>query len=128
MVTSRSAYGCTNRFKKESNIYFHKFPDNASLKKTQIPVLKRKDFLSSKRSVICSQHFKPSDFVCSPDDFKPRLKSDSVPSIFNFPKHLQKPVKSNRKPPKKRNYRALIIEKTGPSHQNQQQELTVKQS
>ena len=100
MVTC-CAYGCTNRFKKESNIHFHKFPENASLKKSWIAALKRKDFSPSKNSAIYSKHFKPSDYVCSADDFKPRLKPNSVPSILNFPEHLQKPVKPNRKPPKK---------------------------
>ena len=104
MVNSSSAYGCSNRYVKDSNIHFHKFPlNNPTLNKSWIVALKRDKFIPSKYSAICSQHFTPSDYVTDINDLKPRLKPDAIPSIFNFPDHLKNSKNQNkRKPPTKR--------------------------
>ena len=62
---------------------------------------KREHFTPSKYSHVCSEYFLPSDYVYSQHDLKPRLKPQSVPSIFKFPERLQ-PKKHQRKPPVKR--------------------------
>ena len=102
MVKSCSAYGCTNRFKKESNIHFHKFPiENPELCKSWTVALKRDKFTPSKYSFLCSEHFAISDYVSSVNDEKPHLNPCAIPSIFDFPERLKKIPKS-RKPPTKR--------------------------
>uniref|UniRef100_A0A7N8XID9 THAP-type domain-containing protein n=1 Tax=Mastacembelus armatus TaxID=205130 RepID=A0A7N8XID9_9TELE len=50
--------------------------------------LRRKDFVPSDLSVICSSHFKPEDFDRTGQTA--RLKEGVVPSVFSFPDHLPK--------------------------------------
>ena len=102
MVKSCIAFGCTNRFDKSKNIHFHRFPlENKDLCSRWVASTKREHFTPSKYSHICSEHFEPSDYVSSQHDLKPRLKPQSVPSIFQFPERLQ-PKKKQRKLPVKR--------------------------
>ena len=44
-------------------------------------------------SFVCSKHFKETDYVTPPGLPNPRLKRNTVPSIVDFPKHLQAPPK-----------------------------------
>ena len=46
-----------------------------------------------------NKYFVPSDYVTSPNDRKPRLRLEAIPSIFNFPERLKKPQKQPRKLP-----------------------------
>ena len=48
----------------------------------------RQNFMPTRFSFLCSFHFKSSDYISKTS--KPRLKMDAIPSIFSFPKHLQK--------------------------------------
>ncbi|RVE64489.1 hypothetical protein OJAV_G00126390 [Oryzias javanicus] len=52
--------------------------------------MRRKDFVVTEFSRLCSEHFKPDDFDRTGQII--RLREAVVPSIFNFPSHLQKPV------------------------------------
>lgn len=45
--------------------------------------MRRVDFVATKRSLLCSQHFKPHDFDMTGQIV--RLRADVVPSVFNFP-------------------------------------------
>ena len=89
---------------KGVQIAFHKFPlKNPELLKRWIHALKRSDFVPTKHSCICSEHFLPNDYnFCPPDkDFavhnhKPVLKFNAVPSLFVFNKETKK---TPRKPP-----------------------------
>lgn len=47
--------------------------------------LKRKDFIPTKASLVCSDHFREDDYVERPGLTKRMLKKDAVPSMFNFP-------------------------------------------
>lgn len=51
--------------------------------------MKRKNFTPTKSTKLCSAHFKPDDYsppvICGP----PRLKNTAVPSVFDYPDHLQ---------------------------------------
>lgn len=47
--------------------------------------MKRKDFVPTRASLVCSAHFTEDDYVKKPELTKKRLKNDAVPSIFNFP-------------------------------------------
>ena len=63
MMKSCAAYGCTNRFSKQGNISFRKFPLNdKNLCQKWIVVTKRIDFVPSKGTVLCSDHFSSTHF------------------------------------------------------------------
>ncbi|XP_047138924.1 THAP domain-containing protein 1-like [Hydra vulgaris] len=100
MVNSCAAYGCSNRYIKGGKKSFHKFPfQNSELCKKWIIALKRENFLPSKHTCICSDHFLESDYnYCIPDKknlildhyHKPILKCNAVPSVFVFSTNIQK--------------------------------------
>ncbi|XP_065675543.1 THAP domain-containing protein 1 B-like [Hydra vulgaris] len=100
MVNSCAAYGCSNRYIKGGTKSFHKFPlQNSELCKRWIVALKRENFLPSKHTCICSDHFLESDYnYCIPDKKnpsldhhqKPILKCNAVPSVFIFSTNIQK--------------------------------------
>lgn len=61
-----------------------------------VKALKRKDFVPTKASLVCSDHFREEDYVERPGLTKRMLKKDAVPSIFNFPvTHLGGDVSQN---------------------------------
>ena len=60
--------------------------------------MKRADWKPTKYSVLCAEHFTPADYVSMgvqsiEGQAKKYLKTDAVPSIFNFPEHLVKKTK-----------------------------------
>ena len=61
--------------------------------------MKRENFTPTKSSKICGDRFLLSDYYPGSRE----LRKTAVPSIFNFPDHLQKPVKTPRRPLLKRN-------------------------
>ncbi|CAM4547752.1 unnamed protein product [Leuciscus chuanchicus] len=85
MVQSCSAYGCKNRYQKDKNISFHKFPlARPDICGKWVSAIKRRNFKPTKYSNICSQHF-------TRDCFKHQcnnrvLKDNAVPSLFSFSK------------------------------------------
>lgn len=56
-------------------------------KKWEVAV-RRKGFVSSNSSVLCSEHFEADDFDSTGQIV--RLKNGVIPSIFSFPTHLQR--------------------------------------
>ena len=96
------AWDCTNRMKKDSGISFHRFPHkNPQLLQKWIQAIRRENWQPTQYSYICSKHFDDSCFVVRPEKSGHRLHEHAVPSIFNFPEHLQK-KDTKRKPPAKR--------------------------
>uniref|UniRef100_A0A2S2NZV2 THAP domain-containing protein 9 n=1 Tax=Schizaphis graminum TaxID=13262 RepID=A0A2S2NZV2_SCHGA len=97
MVISCAAFGCTNRQFKGNTIQFHRFP----LKRTEvlqkwIKEVRRKNFVPSKYSFLCSEHFLDSDYQIRPGATIKLLNENAIPSVFKgFPVHLQQslPVK-----------------------------------
>lgn len=61
-----------------------------------VKAIRRENWYPSKGSRICSQHFRESDYLFKPGSSRRLLKPDSVPSIFAFPKHLQKKFKKRK--------------------------------
>jgi len=115
MPTSCVAYNCRSRWTKTpgtvkiSNVVsFHRFPlRNKELLKKWIIAVRRKSWKPTNASFLCSKHFTPDCFYYSPSQFvqlngqRRKLRPDSVPSVFQFPKHLQNSNKK-RRPPLKR--------------------------
>uniref|UniRef100_A0A3B5AB60 THAP domain-containing protein 6-like n=1 Tax=Stegastes partitus TaxID=144197 RepID=A0A3B5AB60_9TELE len=86
-----AAYGCSNRRGVESRargITFHLFPKTRERRRKWELALRRKGFAAADRTVLCSEHFRSQDFDRTGQTV--RLRDGVVPSIFNFPAHLQK--------------------------------------
>lgn len=84
--------------------------NNENVNQKWIIALRRKNFIPSQWSRICSIHFIDSDYEIRPGTTKPCLKIDAVPSNFpSFPSYLQKPAKCPRKEPAKRNYTPMEV-------------------
>ena len=95
-----SAYGCSRKWKKEDKVHFHSYPlkDKHRLAKW-LAAIKRDNFKPTTTSRICGDHFITSDYHPGSRE----LKKSAVPSVFQFPEHLQKPELAPRRPPLKRN-------------------------
>ncbi|XP_062282556.1 THAP domain-containing protein 2-like [Scomber scombrus] len=90
-----AAYGCSNERNiqtRSSGITFHRFPKDNSLRRQWERAVKRKGFVASERSLLCSEHFKANDFDRTGQTV--RLRHGVKPSVFNFPSRLQKQVPS----------------------------------
>lgn len=84
---SCSAYGCTKRHCKGSDVNFFRFPfgDNVRLNQWLLNV-RRRNWSPSKSSRLCSTHFKEDQFFID-NEGKRRLKETAVPTIFVFQNH-----------------------------------------
>ena len=67
---------------------FLRFPKDGSIKRQWELAVKRKGFVATERSLLCSEHFKPDDFDRTGQTV--RLRHGVKPSVFNFPSHSQK--------------------------------------
>lgn len=76
----------------------HRLPQDLLLRKQWIFAMRRENFKPSKHARICSKHFTPDSFITCPWSSNKRLRSDAVPSIFNFPSHLIKKIVIRRPP------------------------------
>ncbi|KAI4878457.1 hypothetical protein NFI96_016351 [Prochilodus magdalenae] len=85
MVQSCSAYGCKNRYHKDKDVSFHKFPlARPDVCGKWVSAMKRSNFKPTKYSNICSQHFTKD---CFKQECNNRvLKENAVPSLFSFSK------------------------------------------
>ncbi|KAL0963221.1 hypothetical protein UPYG_G00351310 [Umbra pygmaea] len=85
MVQSCSAYGCKNRYHKDKNISFHKFPlARPDVCGKWVAAMRRNNFKPTKYSNICSQHFTKDCFKRECNNRV--LKENAVPSLFCFNK------------------------------------------
>ena len=99
MVKSGAAFNCTNRFEKSTEVKFHRFPlpkkdlckhwawPTLELAMHWVIATRRLTFTPNESSYICGNHFKKDDYIFSDSN---RLKPSAVPSIFEFPAHLNK--------------------------------------
>uniref|UniRef100_A0A8C9Z813 THAP-type domain-containing protein n=1 Tax=Sander lucioperca TaxID=283035 RepID=A0A8C9Z813_SANLU len=86
-----AAYGCSNRQSLKTRargITFHLFPKTGKMRRQWELALRRDSFVVSDRTLLCSEHFKSEDFDRTGQNV--RLKDGVVPTIFNFPAHLQR--------------------------------------
>ncbi|XP_058468913.1 THAP domain-containing protein 6-like [Solea solea] len=92
-----AAYGCSNRRclkTRTRGITFHLFPKTRERRRKWELALRRDSFAASDRTLLCSEHFRSEDFDRTGQTV--RLKDGVVPSIFDFPAHLQKSVATRR--------------------------------
>lgn len=91
-----SAVGCASRClpnSKLKGLTFHVFPTDENIKRKWVLAMKRLDVNAAgiwepkKGDVLCSRHFKKTDFDRSAPNIK--LKPGVVPSIFDSVSHLQ---------------------------------------
>ncbi|XP_059364611.1 THAP domain-containing protein 2-like [Carassius carassius] len=88
-----AAYGCTNARSLQTRtrgITFHKFPKCSERRRQWERALRREGFVANDRTLLCSEHFRNEDFDRTGQTV--RFKAGAVPSVFNFPAHLQRPV------------------------------------
>uniref|UniRef100_A0A8C9XEW3 THAP-type domain-containing protein n=1 Tax=Sander lucioperca TaxID=283035 RepID=A0A8C9XEW3_SANLU len=67
---------------------FLRFPKTGKMRRQWELALRRDGFVVSDRTLLCSEHFKSEDFDRTGQNV--RLKDGVVPTIFNFPAHLQR--------------------------------------
>ncbi|XP_049593194.1 THAP domain-containing protein 1 isoform X1 [Syngnathus scovelli] len=83
MVQTCSAYGCKNRYHKDKDISFHKFPlARPDICGKWVAAMRRNNFKPTKYSNICSQHFTKDCFKRECNNRV--LKENAVPSLFDF--------------------------------------------
>ncbi|XP_036708676.1 THAP domain-containing protein 6 isoform X2 [Balaenoptera musculus] len=108
MVKCCSAVGCASRClpnSKLKGLTFHVFPTDENVKRKWILAMKRLDVNAvdtwepKKGDVLCSRHFKKTDFDRSAPNIK--LKPGVIPSIFDSPSHSQEHSYSVMDSPKK---------------------------
>ncbi|CAH6884656.1 THAP domain-containing protein 6 [Phodopus roborovskii] len=96
MVKCCSAIGCTSRClpnSKLKGLTFHVFPTDENIKRKWVLAMKRLDVNAAgiwepkKGDVLCSRHFKKTDFDRSTPNTK--LKPGVIPSVFEVPFQLQ---------------------------------------
>ena len=83
----------TRNFYKGCGVKAHSFPlkDNNLLTKWLI-AMRREDFKIDNTLKNVGKHFKSSDYY----SYSKELLKSAIPSVFNFPAHLQKPEKDRR--------------------------------
>ncbi|XP_028317722.1 uncharacterized protein LOC114472608 isoform X1 [Gouania willdenowi] len=86
-LTSSSAAILTQAL-VESVVPGRRFPKTKERRRKWELALRRKDFSANNRTMICSEHFRREEFDRTGQTV--RLKEGVVPSIFNFPAHLQR--------------------------------------
>ncbi|XP_034043846.1 THAP domain-containing protein 1-like [Thalassophryne amazonica] len=98
-----AAVNCKNRQFKGCGRTFHLFPfSRPQVLAVWLANMKRDRWTPTRRSVICCDHFEAECFDLTGQTT--RLKQDAVPTIFQFPSHLKKITKPQRKPPKERTF------------------------
>ncbi|KAK7131474.1 hypothetical protein R3I94_016561 [Phoxinus phoxinus] len=85
-----AAINCTNRHSQRCSVHFFRFPlgDKSRLQKWLVNIRRHK-WNPTPSSRLCSVHFEDNCFFTS-NMGKVRLTTAAVPTIFSFPKHLQK--------------------------------------
>lgn len=100
MVKCCSAIGCASRClpnSKLKGLTFHVFPTDENVKRKWVLAMKRLDVNAAgiwepkKGDVLCSRHFKKTDFDRSTPNIK--LKPGVIPSVFDVPSQLQEKEK-----------------------------------
>ncbi|KAG8454623.1 hypothetical protein GDO86_001009 [Hymenochirus boettgeri] len=103
------AYGCYNRFFKGCKKQFFRFPMKDRKRLFDwIAAVRRKNWMPSGASRICSDHFTENDYMLRPGAQIPRLRLDAVPSVFDgFPEDLKERLRREKE---EKNRKRKILE------------------
>ena len=92
--SSCAIFGCINKFMKGGSISLHLFPKDPNLRSYWTQACRRQDWIPTKSSVVCSDHFHKNDYeVMKPGQKKPKLKPGAIPSRKRI-YHKGAPIKS----------------------------------
>jgi hypothetical protein len=72
----------------EIECFIFRFPKDPELCKQWVLATKRRGFIPSERSCLCSKHFEENAFEVG--GLRKKLKKDAVPTLFDFPTQSQK--------------------------------------
>ena len=61
-----AVFGCNSDSKKDKGVSWFRFPSEAGRNKTWLHYCKRKDFIPTKHSRICSKHFSDEQYSRNP--------------------------------------------------------------
>ena len=85
-----SIFGCTNRYIKGGRITFHHFPKDPDVRSHWIRASRRRDWIPSRFSSVCSEHFIRDDFKKTKHVQNKRLlKAGAIPSFKKWPESEQ---------------------------------------
>lgn len=98
MPTFCVAFGCTSTPGRDE-VAFHKFPQDRDIAAKWVAAIQREDFEPTNASVVCSKHFRDSDYTRSPSLTKSlgvpvkraRLNRGAVPSVFSYNTRVSPP-------------------------------------
>ncbi|XP_078739214.1 uncharacterized protein LOC144952600 [Lampetra fluviatilis] len=85
MPTTCAAFGCKSVVSKNNDISFHRFPLDPLRRREWVRRVRRINFVPSRHTSLCSKHFHSSCFDRTGQTT--RLRDNSLPSIFSFPKY-----------------------------------------
>ncbi|KAH0630573.1 hypothetical protein JD844_013763 [Phrynosoma platyrhinos] len=81
MVKSCCAINCNNKFSLGNNISFHRFPlGKKDVLKKWVWNIRRKNFTPTRHHVICSEHFRETDYLENVASGRRYLKPEAIPT------------------------------------------------
>uniref|UniRef100_A0A665UPZ4 THAP domain-containing protein 6-like n=1 Tax=Echeneis naucrates TaxID=173247 RepID=A0A665UPZ4_ECHNA len=95
------------------------FPKDNIFRRQWELAVKRKGFVPSERSLLCSEHFQAEDFDRTGQIV--RLRHGVKPSVFNFPSHFQKKVPSRTTQASRKAEESLPVDLPQHSHEAEPQ-------
>ncbi|XP_065303899.1 uncharacterized protein [Dermacentor albipictus] len=116
-----AAFGCANTGGRD-DVVFHRFPKDKKLAAQWVRAVRRDKFVPTKSTVLCSDHFRDSDYHRSLKTMRAigipiksaRLKLGVVPSIFSYKKNTSPPPKAAFAKRRKREILAELLENRAP--------------
>ncbi|XP_063152390.1 peroxynitrite isomerase THAP4-like isoform X2 [Candoia aspera] len=115
MASCCSVANCKNRRWRGAHVTFHRFPlTKESQLKKWIKNIGRPNFSPSYNDVVCSEHFKKTDFWGSVASGRRNLKPGAVPTIFNT-SGRSKRLNVAKRPEKKSSKKESLVQHDPPN-------------
>lgn len=98
-------YNCSTSSNVDKNVSFFGFPKDNTRQKLWIHYCRRRDFVVTKHSKICSKHFSPSQYSRHPSrlaalgypNARAQLKQDAAPDVPWVTKNKSTRIKNKKK-------------------------------